>query len=230
MEFISSLCLKAKELEKERDIKNSIFKLTHELKNPLAVCNGYIEMMDLANKEKSQEYFSILKSEIKRSLTIINDFSSLGKIKDLEKEELDIYYVLEEIKDTLKPMFNSKNADIILNNDKEIYLEGDYSRLKQVFVNLLKNALEAKNKENILINIKAYELKDRVKVTIKDNGCGMTKEQLEHIEDIFYTTKENGSGLGLPYCKEIIELHGGNINFKSIKDKGTTVTLYFPNK
>ncbi len=230
MEFISSLCLKTKELEKERNIKNSIFKLTHELKNPLAVCNGYIEMMDLANKEKSQEYFSILKSEIKRSLTIINDFSSLGKIKDLEKEELDIYYVLEEIKDTLKPMFNSKNADIILNNDKEIYLEGDYSRLKQVFVNLLKNALEAKNKENILINIKAYELKDRVKVTIKDNGCGMTKEQLEHIEDIFYTTKENGSGLGLPYCKEIIELHGGNINFKSIKDKGTTVTLYFPNK
>ena len=230
MEFISSLCLKTKELEKERNIKNSIFKLTHELKNPLAVCNGYIEMMDLANKEKSQEYFSILKSEIKRSLTIINDFSSLGKIKDLEKEELDIYYVLEEIKDTLKPMFNSKNADIILNNDKEIYLEGDYSRLKQVFINLLKNALEAKNKENILINIKAYELKDRVKVTIKDNGCGMTKEQLEHIEDIFYTTKENGSGLGLPYCKEIIELHGGNINFKSIKDKGTTVTLYFPNK
>lgn len=231
-ELIVDLSLKEKEvkkeIEKERRLKTSIFKLTHELKNPLAVCNGYLEMMDLSNESKTKRYFNILRNEISRSLTIINDFSSFGKIKRIEKEELDVYYLLEEIKDTLKPMFNNRNADIILDDDKEIYFEGDYSRLKQVFVNLLKNALEAKDKENILINIKARELKDKVKITIRDNGCGMTKDELEHIGDVFYTTKENGNGLGLSYCKEIIDLHGGNIFFKSIKDKGTTVTLYFP--
>ncbi len=227
-EYIIDLSFKEKELEKERRLKTSIFKLTHELKNPLAVCNGYLEMMDLTNESKTKRYFNILKDEIKRSLTIINDFSSFGKIKKIEKEELDVYFLLEEIKETLKPMFNNKNAFILLDDDKEIYFEGDYSRLKQVFINLLKNALEAKDKDEILINIKARELKDKIKITIKDNGCGMTKEELEHIGDIFYTTKENGSGIGLSYCKEIIELHGGNINFKSIKDKGTTVTLYFP--
>lgn len=227
-EFIIDLSIKEKEIEKERKLKTSIFKLTHELKNPLAVCNGYLEMMDLSNQSKTKKYFNILKGEIKRSLTIINDFSSFGKIKKIEKEELDVYYLLEEIKDTLMPMFNSRNADIIIDDDKEIYFEGDYSRLKQVFVNLLKNALEAKDKDNMLINIKARELKNKVKITIKDNGCGMTKEELEHIGDVFYTTKENGSGLGLSYCLEIIDLHGGNINFKSVKDKGTTVTLYFP--
>ncbi len=226
--YIIDFSFREKQLDKEKNLKTSIFKLTHELKNPLAVCNGYLEMMDLSNESKTKRYFTILKDEIKRSLTIINDFSSFGKIKKIEREELDIYYLLEEIKDTLSPMFNSKNANIIIEDDKEVYLQADYSRLKQVFVNLLKNALEAKDKETIFINIKAKELKDKVKVTIKDNGCGMTKEELNHIGDTFYTTKENGTGLGLSYCKEIIDLHGGNIIFKSIKEKGTTVTLYFP--
>ena len=229
-EFLIDLSIKEKELQKEKRLKTSIFKLTHELKNPLAVCNGYLEMMDLSNESKTKRYFSILKDEIKRSLTIINDFSSFGKIKKIEKEELDVYYLLDEIKETLKPLFINNCAEIIIkDDDKDIYFEGDYSRLKQVFINLLKNSLEAKkNKETISIIIKAKELKEKIKITIKDNGCGMTKEQLEHIGDVFYTTKENGSGLGLSYCREIIELHGGNINFKSIKDKGTTVTLYFP--
>ena len=229
-EFLIDLNFKEKELQKEKRLKTSIFKLTHELKNPLAVCNGYLEMMDLSNESKTKRYFTILKDEIKRSLNIINDFSSFGKIKKIEKEELDVYYLLDEIKETLKPLFINNCAEIIIDeDDKDIYFEGDYSRLKQVFINLLKNALEAKkNKETISINIKAKELKEKIKIIIKDNGCGMTKEQLEHIGDIFYTTKENGSGLGLSYCREIIELHGGNINFKSTKDKGTTVTLYFP--
>ena len=228
-EFLTDLSFKVKELEKEKRLKTSIFKLTHELKNPLAVCNGYLEMMDLSNESKTKRYFAILKDEIKRSLNIINDFSSFGKIKKIEKEELDVYYLLDEIKETLRPLFINNCAEIIIDDDKDIYFEGDYSRLKQVFINLLKNALEAKkNKETISISIKAKELKEKVKIVIKDNGCGMTKDELEHIGDVFYTTKENGSGLGLSYCREIIELHGGNINFKSIKDKGTTVTLYFP--
>ena len=228
-EFLTDLSFKVKELEKEKRLKTSIFKLTHELKNPLAVCNGYLEMMDLSNESKTKRYFTILKDEIKRSLNIINDFSSFGKIKKIEKEELDVYYLLDEIKETLRPLFINNCAEIIIDDDKDIYFEGDYSRLKQVFINLLKNALEAKkNKETISISIKAKELKEKVKIVIKDNGCGMTKDELEHIGDVFYTTKENGSGLGLSYCREIIELHGGNINFKSIKDKGTTVTLYFP--
>ena len=74
------LFFKVQELEKEKRLKTSIFKLTHELKNPLAVCNGYLEMMDLSNESKTKRYFTILKDEIKRSLNIINDFSYISLI------------------------------------------------------------------------------------------------------------------------------------------------------
>lgn len=219
---------KLKELEKERRLKTSMFKLTHELKNPLAVCNGYLEMMDFANENKTKHYFSILKDEIKRSLTIINDFSSFGKIKELTKEELDINYLFEEIKDTLIALYSKNNAEIVFNNDNEIYFIGDYSRLKQVFINILKNALEAKNKDILLVSIKVKELKEKIRIIIQDNGCGMTKEELTHVGEIFYTTKSNGTGLGLSYCKEIIDLHGGTISYKSQKNVGTKVTIYLP--
>ncbi len=227
-EIFINLNNKLKELEKERRLKTSMFKLTHELKNPLAVCNGYLEMIDFQNENKTRRYFDILKDEIKRSLTIINDFSSFGKIKELDKEELDINYLLEEIKDTLRALYIKNNAEICIENDEEIYFIGDYSRLKQVFINLLKNALEAKNKAYLLVNIKVKELKEKIKIIIKDNGCGMTKEQLAHIGEIFYTTKSTGTGLGLSYCQEIIDLHGGQIMFKSQPDIGTTITIYLP--
>ncbi len=225
---IKELADMIKELEKEKNLKVSIFKLTHELKNPLAVCNGYLDMMDLSNLSKSTKYFNIVKDEIKRSLSIINDFSSFGKIKNIEKEEIDICYLIEDIKDTLDSLYKENNAKIITNFKDEIYIEADYNRLKQVFINLLKNSLEAKTSADLIVKILIRELKESVKVTIKDNGCGISKDALKHLGETFFTTKSNGTGLGLSYCQEIITLHKGNISFKSEKEKGTTVTIILP--
>ena len=110
-----------KELDKEKKLRASVFKLNHELKNPLAVCNGYLEMIELATEQEKQKYLSIIKDEIKRSLTIINDFSSLGKLKELEKEELDLCLLLEDIKEILSPLYNNANATIKIPDD-EIYI------------------------------------------------------------------------------------------------------------
>lgn len=217
-----------KQLDKEQKIKASIFKLNHELKNPLAVCNGYLEMYSSASNTKKDSYINIIKEEINRSLTIINDFSSLGKIKSLEKEEMDLALLFEDIKDIFFPLYNEKNGLITIPNIDELYINGDYNRLKQVLVNIIKNSLEAKNKNSIKVNIKVKKYKNNYKIDIIDNGKGMTKQELSHIEDMFYTTKENGSGIGIPYIKEIIELHNGSIKYKSQKNQGTTVTLTLP--
>lgn len=218
-----------KELDKEKKLRASVFKLNHELKNPLAVCNGYLEMFPEASKKDQDKYIEIMQNEIKRSLTIINDFSSLGKIKNIEVEEIDICYLLEEIKDILEPLFKKHKAKIEIPDD-EIYVEGDYNRLKQVFINLFKNSLESKRKEDLVVNVKIKEDNNDCIISMKDNGKGMSKETLEKIYNDFFTTKETGTGIGIPYIKEIIELHHGTLTYKSRENKGTTVLITLPKK
>ena len=218
-----------KELDKEKKLRASVFKLNHELKNPLAVCNGYLEMFPEASKKDQDKYIEIMQNEIKRSLTIINDFSSLGKIKNIEVEEIDICYLLEEIKDILEPLFKKNKAKIEI-PDNEIYVEGDYNRLKQVFINLFKNSLESKRKEDLVVNVKIKEDNNDCIISMKDNGKGMSKETLEKIYNDFFTTKETGTGIGIPYIKEIIELHHGTLTYKSRENKGTTVLITLPKK
>lgn len=218
-----------KELDKEKKLRASVFKLNHELKNPLAVCNGYLEMFPEASKKDQDKYIEIMQNEIKRSLTIINDFSSLGKIKNIEVEEIDICYLLDEIKDILEPLFKKNKAKIEIPDD-EIYVEGDYNRLKQVFINLFKNSLESKRKEDLVVNVKIKEDNNDCIISMKDNGKGMSKEILEKIYNDFFTTKETGTGIGIPYIKEIIELHHGTLTYKSRENKGTTVLITLPKK
>lgn len=228
-EDITNLYSIMKESKKDKLLFESLSKLTHELKNPISVCKGYLEIIDKNGYQKAPKYLPIISSEIERSLSVINDFSSLGKLKELNKEEVDLQVLLEEIITILNPLFKKYNANIYLNVKRDIYLSLDYLRMKQVFVNILKNALEARKEEeplNVLIEVKK-SLK-AIKITIKDNGIGMDKNTLDRITEIFYTTKANGNGLGVVLSKEIIEMHNGTINYKSQKEKGTTVTITLP--
>ena len=220
-----------KDTKKQQYLYESLSKLTHELKNPITVCKGYLEMLNNNDNNKVEKYLPIISSEIDRALNVINDFSSLGKLTSLNKEELDIELLLTEIITTLSPIFKKENALITLNVSDEIYINGDYNRLKQVFVNILKNALEAKKDHiplEVLINVKSY--KHYIKIDITDNGIGMNKDILENMNKIFYTTKTNGNGLGVVLSNEIIEMHNGTIKYLSTKDIGTTASIKLPYK
>lgn len=229
-EDITNLYSIMKESKKDKLLFESLSKLTHELKNPISVCKGYLEIIDKNGYQKAPKYLPIISSEIERSLSVINDFSSLGKLKELNKEEVDLQVLLEEIITILNPLFKKYNANIYLNVKQDIYLSLDYLRMKQVFVNILKNALEARKEEEPLnVQIEVKKSLKAVKIIIKDNGIGMDKNTLDKITEIFYTTKANGNGLGVVLSKEIIEMHNGTITYKSQKDKGTTVTITLPN-
>lgn len=218
-----------KELEREKLLRSSISKLTHELKNPIAVCNGYLEMLNINDKEKTEKYLEIITNEITRSKTIIDEFSSYGKLKEINQEELDITYLLEETVELLKPLFKQHKATIKLLIKEEIYIYGDYNKLKQVFINLLKNTIEAKKEQvplEVLLNLK--QTKNNVQIIIKDNGIGMSKEILSRVSEVFFTTKQNGTGIGLAFSKEVIELHKGRLQITSKKDHGTQITISLP--
>lgn len=218
-----------KELNREKLLRTSISKLTHELKNPIAVCNGYLEMLDLNNKEKTRKYIEIISNEITRSKSIIDEFSNYGKLKSIEKEEIDISYLFEDISNILNPLFKLNKAKLNIEMNQEIYINADYNKLKQVLINLLKNTIEAKQELLPLeVNINITKRKDRIIIIIEDNGIGMSKETLNKVYDIFYTTKPNGTGLGLAFCKEVIELHQGKINIASEENKGTKINITLP--
>lgn len=220
-----------KERKKQQYLYESLSKLTHELKNPITVCKGYLEIINSKGYSQAKKYLPIISNELNRSLSVINDFSTLGKLTDLNKEELDLELLLTEIIDTLNPLFKKEAASIFLNISNEIYINADYNRLKQVFVNILKNSLEAK-KENIplevIITVKKY--KQIIKIEITDNGIGMNKKTLENMNKIFYTTKSNGNGLGVVLSTEIIEKHNGTIKYLSTQNVGTTVSISLPLK
>ena len=213
------------EIKKEAKIKESLFKITHEIKNPIAVCKGYLDMYNIDNIDHSRKYIPIIKSEIERTLVLLQDFLSLRKIS-LEKEELDLSLLFDE---TIEEMSLYKKNEIkyVKKYDDEIYVEGDYNRLKQVMINILKNSSESIIKNGI-IEIEVL-IKKNIIIKIKDNGTGISKETLKKIKEPFFTTKNNGTGLGVPLSIEIIEAHGWNINYDSTLGVGTTVTIEISN-
>ena len=220
-----------KELEREKQLRSSISKLTHELKNPIAVCNGYLEMLDINDQQKTKKYIDIITSEITRSKTIIDEFSSFGKLKNIDVDELDLTYLLEDTITLLKPLFKQNKGKIIFSSKEEIYIKGDYNKLKQVFINLLKNTIEAKKEyENLIVEIKIKNENKQIILTIKDNGIGMDKATLKKVSEVFFTTKQNGTGIGLAFSKEVIELHKGQLLINSKLNEGTEVKIIFPNE
>ncbi len=216
------------QLEKERHLRSSLFQITHEIKNPIAVCKGYLDMMDVKDEKKLRKYLPIIQEEIARTLTLMDDFLSYSKLK-ITKEEVDIYLLIDEVLAALKPLFK-KNHIVIRSHlpDDEFYLEVDYSRIKQVLVNLLKNAMEAKKEDSMEIKIKTKVEKEHFEIQIIDNGEGMSEETMKKVDEMFYTTKPKGSGLGVSLSKEIMRLHGGDLYYESKIKKGTTAFLVFP--
>lgn len=220
-----------KELEQEKQIRSSLFKITHEIKNPLAVCKGYLDMFDVDNIEHSKKYIPIIKKEINFTLILLQDFLSMTKIS-VEKEILDINLLLIEVVNSFKSLLNEKSIDFIHKiSDDEVFVLGDYNRLNQVIINIVKNSIEAiDEKRQGRIKIYTRLNKSDIMIYIEDNGIGISKENIKKIMDPFFTTKSNGTGLGLSLSSEIIKAHKGEIYFTSELNKGTKVTICLPIK
>ena len=221
--------LSYKELQQEKQIRLSLFKVTHEIKNPIAVCKGYLDMLNTNNQEQVEKYIPIIKGEIERLLTLLEDFMLVNK-NNVELDIMDINMLLEEVIDKLKPMLEEKNIE--LENkliDDEIYINGDYKRLSQVFINLVKNSIEAipNNKEG-LISIKNNINKNNLSITIEDNGVGISSKILKKIKEPFYTTKQRGTGLGVSLSNEIINAHQGTLEYYSKEGLYTKTIVKIP--
>jgi len=224
---VINLHMNLKEFEKDKNMKINLFKITHEIKNPLAVIKGYLSMFDVNNKEKSIKYIKIIKSEVNRSLNLLSDFMEFTKIK-INTSNVIFNDLMDDIKEVLIPFFNAKNVKYNFNIEANIEINIDYNRIKQVLINVIKNAVEACPNNMGLVSTTIFKDKDYLYIFVKDNGSGMDKDTLDNILIPFFTTKENGTGLGVSLSKEIILSHKGEISYDSILGKGTTCKITLP--
>ena len=215
-----------KKLKENEQLQLSLFKITHEIKNPIAVCKGYLDMFDVRNSEHSKKYIPIIKSEIERTLLLLQDFLAVSKIK-IEKDILDVNLLIEDVVYNFKSIMNEKKIELKLelDDDLEILIDGDYNRLSQVLINVIKNSIEAIT-DNGVIKIDVIDNDDNVDIIITDNGVGI--ENIDKINEMFFTTKKRGTGLGVPLSNEIIKAHHGNMKYTSKVGEGTTVTITLP--
>ena len=205
--------------------------IAHEIRNPMTSLKGFIQLLESSTACNGNEmYFSVIKSELNRIETIVTEFLFLAKPQTVHFERCNLGKIMNETIELL-------NAQAVLHNVQfhkhydlnlpDLYCESN--QMKKVFINLIKNAIEVlQDGGDITVTI---EYKDEYyHIAISDNGIGMSKEKLERIGEPFYTTKENGTGLGLLVTSQIIEEHLGRIEVESEFGDGTTFHIFLPDR
>jgi two-component system nitrogen regulation sensor histidine kinase GlnL len=210
-------------------IQTMIAGLAHEIKNPLNSIKGASEYLNKKyyDIEAVKEFTDIIIKEIERLDKYLNEFLSFSRGVKLKLEKVNVENFLSGIIMTVKHSIPSEIRISIEKNLPCIYI--DQEQMRQVIVNLLSNAKDAIKKiNNPEINLKAWKDKRKIYISIIDNGTGIKKEDLNSIFLPFWTTKENGLGLGLSICKSIVEKHKGTIKVKSYLEKGSEFIISLP--
>jgi len=205
--------------------------IAHEINNPLTTILGYTELLkEEDDMEGIKNDLKIIESESLRAREIVQQLLEFSRRRPLKIEPVNIDELLDDIKKLVLPNMREKQIKLIEEKSHIPVIEGDRNQLKQVFLNLINNALQAMQKEGTL-KIVTGEKEGFVFVEITDNGTGIPDEILPRIFEPFFTTKKDrGTGLGLPISYRIVENHGGRIEVKSKVNTGTTFRVYLPTR
>lgn len=205
--------------------------LAHELRNPLAAAIGSIQLFSLAGDEANrQELLNKLRVELERMNTILSSFLSParpGRKKQLRR--VSLVKILEDLKFAIGGEARLHDVDLVVGRPPEDFppVKGEAGGLKQVFLSIAKNAVEAMA-EGGRLEIEFDRDENHVWVSFRDTGTGIPRENLEHIRRPFFTTKLAGTGLGLAVSSAIVQDLGGQLRIKSEVGRGTTVQAVFP--
>ncbi|RIW28848.1 GHKL domain-containing protein [Bacillus salacetis] len=204
--------------------------VAHEIRNPLTVVKGFLQYYE-GNDDFKKEYkrnFSLMIDELDMAEHVISQFLSIAKPdKETRSSRIVVKSVLDDVTELLKTYGLLHDNHIELQVKEDCYVSANPIELKQLLINLIKNAIEASpHGANVLV--KAVKRKGMVEIEVKDNGRGMSKEEISLLGTPFYSLKSKGTGLGLMICYNIVGKYNGTIEFSSDPGSGTTVTLQFP--
>ncbi|MCZ8523816.1 MULTISPECIES: PAS domain-containing protein [Paenibacillus] len=206
--------------------------VAHEIRNPLTALKGFVQLMSRGTGSAAL-YLEIMREELERIESIISELLMLAKPQALQMKDCDLAALVEDVALLLGTQAALQNIEIAIGRPEgDLCIRCDANQIKQVFINLLKNAMEAMPQGGVIrIQVEGAggEAEERFPVVrITDQGCGIAEEQLQVIGEPFYSTKEAGTGLGLMVSHKIIENHGGRIRISSEMGVGTSIEVSLP--
>ena len=221
-----------KEIEQAKQI-NSIGQLAatiaHEIRNPITVVKGFAQLLEHKEElnEKERFYIQTMLTELEYTQMIINDYLSLTKPQTGDIQVIILNVELKKIVDLLGSFANNYNVGIDLKLNQEMTIKMNPIEFKQLFVNMIKNAIESMKNPGF-ITIEAQRTQNLVRISILDTGVGMSEAQVEKLGTPFYSLKDKGTGIGLTVCYNIVHKYKGEITVTSKMNEGTCFNIYLP--
>lgn len=207
--------------------------IVHETRNFLTTIKGRCQLIDMISQDENiKRHAAKINSDVEEVNRIISEFLFLSKPRETELLEISMHDVFASIKSMIEAssLVKGVNIDFLL-SEEERYVLCDESQLKQVILNICKNAIDAmsgREKAKLIVETGYDDINNDMYISITDNGKGIPEEELEKIGTPFFTTKSNGTGLGLSVCFKIVKDHGGRIEVSSKVGEGTTFKIILP--
>jgi two-component system, sporulation sensor kinase E len=202
--------------------------IAHEIRNPLTSLRGFTQLIEF-DQGVNHQYLTIMLTEIDRINTIVSELLLLAKPNDEDFNPVNMNELLNTVVILMNAQATFYNIEIQLHtkNSEPVIINGLENKLKQIFINFIKNSIEAMPHGGEIM-IRTVKENGNFLIEIEDQGCGIPAESLAKIGKPFYTTKEKGTGLGFMICNSIIDSHKGKLGITSQVDVGTTINLNFP--
>lgn len=204
--------------------------VAHEIRNPLTATHGFLQLLSQSKSISLQEknYVDYSLQELKRAEKIVGDFLTFSRPQYENMKDSDLKEETEYAKNILMPYAHMYNVDIQIRFHNSLHKYFDRSQMQQCFINIYKNGIEAMKERGGTLEIEVSEQKQNILIKIKDSGIGMTDEQISALGKPYYSTKKQGTGLGMVMVYNAIHKAGGTIEVESKIGKGTTFMITFP--
>lgn len=200
--------------------------IAHEIRNPLTSIKGFLQLLQ-AGVSRKEEYYKIMIDEVEKLEMITSELLYISKPLTQHPSIESVQEMINEVTILLKSQAKLKNIEFELNIPSTYHVYCDKSQIKQVLINLIKNAIESFETSGKII-IKTTENNGKVYIDIIDEGKGISEEIIHKIGQPFFTTKKNGTGLGLLISKQLLERHKGELIITKNEDVGSTFTIVLP--
>lgn len=227
-------------IEKQKRLASfgeAAMRLAHEIRNPLTAINARLFILEnaLAGNTSQHEHTTLIRGEINRLDRILKDFLRLARPADPKLVPVAPRDVLREVQNLLSPQAEKQSIELRQDTVEDVHCLADELQLKQVLINLVQNAMESIG-QNGTITLRARDGTARLKgeqckvavLEVEDTGAGISPSVQKKLFDPFFSTKNGGTGLGLPIAAQIIEKHGGELEFRTQVGKGTTFSIILP--